>query len=373
MPSSSRSLVRPELALLALALAPRPATAQHSFHFQRSFDLAHVYDDNLFSTPSARQADDIWRLSPFLRLERRSPTLTVQARYGLDAEVFGHHPELNTPAARQDGALELALAPSPRWDLGATAGYATGQAPGELNTLTGLQSGRLPSQRLSAGQSLSRRLGPVTRARVQHTFTRELTEGRPTLDTQTATVTVERRLGAADRTRLAYGLRRFVSAETATASHAVTVGWSRDVSPLSQIDLEGGPLLTEGTVKPEVALALSHRFRRGQAALAYVHTQTTVVGHPRPVTAEGLSLTFSRQLLGSLRIGGGPAVFRVRDRDAETTVHRVGLDLTWRLTGTMSLAASHQFSAQQGALGADPEATIKHNLVLVRLIAAGGR
>jgi len=373
MTSCARPFARAGLGLVALGLVTARASAQPSrFHLSRSLSLVQVYDDNLFSTPAARRADYIWRLSPRVGIGHASRRLTLAARYGLDAELFRRHPELNTAVAGQDAALELGWAPSRLLAASASASYAQAQAPGELNTVTGLQAGRVRARRLSAAGSLTWQLGVRTKATVEPRFIREEFAGGQGNDTQVATLAAERRLGPVDRGRVSYGARRFVFGQKQTESHVVTLGWSREITPLAHFELEAGPRLTGHTVGAEVAAALKHRFRSGDASLAYLHSQTTVLGEPGPVTAEGLSATFSRQLLGSVRIAGGPASFRVRGERSEATVHRLNLEVTWPVTRRLVVVASHQFSLQRGGLGlgGTPMPEIVHNALLVRLTAA---
>jgi hypothetical protein len=83
-----------------------------------------------------------------------------------------------------------------------------------------------------------------------------------------------------------------------------------------------------------------------------------------------VTATFRRQLLHSLRVGGGPAVFSIRGEGSEATVRRLSLDIAWRIARGLSLDASHQLSLQQGGLGLlGPPREITHNTLLLRLVA----
>ena len=358
---------------MALGLVTtRGSAAPSGFRFSHSLTLMQTHDDNLFSTPTAREADDVWRLSPRLGLAYHSARLALNARYGLDAELFRLHPELTTAAAGQDATLDLAWTPSKRVTAAAGASYAEAQAPGELNGVTGLQVGRVRARRFSATGSFDWHVGPRTTASVEPAFTREEVAGGVGNELRAVSVAFERRMGPIDRGRVSYGFRRFAFADDGTDSHVVTLGWSRDITPTAHFELEAGPRVTGHLVGAEVSAALKHRFRRGETSLAYLRTQTTVLGEPGPVTAEGMTATFSRRLVGPLQIGGGPAVFRVRGERSEATVRRLGLELTWRVSRTLSVAASHQFSLQRGGLGLTgaPDAEIVRNVLLLRVIAA---
>lgn len=372
MPPSARPLARAGLALLVLGLVPNRAMAQHALHLDHSLALVQVHDDNLFSAPEAREPDDIWRLSPRLGVGHRSGRLMLQAHYELDAEVFKRHPELNTAAARQAATLELGWTASKLLAAGASASYEDVQAAGLLNTLTGLEVGRRPARRLASTESLSRRLGALTKATVEHHFMREEVVGGPGTDLQFVSVGLERRLGPADRGRLSYSARRFAFGQEVAVSHVLTLAWSREVTPLAHFDFEAGPRLSGHRVGAEVTAGLKHRFRRGEAGIVYVNTQTTVVGRSGPVTANGVTVTFSRQLFGSLQVGGGPAAFRVNEPGSEITVYRLGLNVVWRVTRRLSLTASHQFSLQDSgpARAGGTGTEIARNTLLIGVTAA---
>jgi hypothetical protein len=376
MNSFTSSPPRAGLTLLALAfwLVPAIGVAQAGFNFDRSMTVVQMHDDNLFSTPSSSERDEIWRLSPRLGLGRRSPRLTLHAHYGVDAEIFHRHPELSTPRAGQDAALDLVWAPSRLLAGTASTSYVETQTPSELNALTGLDIGRVRARRLAATAALSRRLGVLNKLTLEHSFTREEVVNLPNGGTQGMSLRLERRLGPVDRGRLGYGARRFTFGAERTLSHVVTLGWSRDVTARAHFELEAGPRLSGRSPGAEVNAGLMHRFRRGEAGFAYVHTQTTVVGHAGPVTAEGVAATFSRQLGSSLRVAGGPAVFRLRRRDSEVTVERLGLEVAWRVARRLSVSASDQFSLQRGTLddgrGPGAGAEIRHHTLTLRAVAA---
>jgi hypothetical protein len=373
MPSVTLPAARGGLGLVALALMSNLTMAQEPFRFGGSLSMVEVHDDNLFSAPESREPDDIGRLSPRLRLTRRSPRLALSGRYGLDAEKFRRHPSLDTPLAAQDATLELTWTASRRLTASATAAYAEAQSPGALNTLTGLELGRREGRRLSTTESLSWRIGARTTGTVEQSFMREDVVAIPRTDTQTVGLGLERRLGPVDRVRVSYSARRFGSREELILSHVLTLRWSREVTPLAHFEFEAGPRLSGHTLGAEVSAALKHRFHDGEAGVAYVHTQTTILGETGPVMADGLTATFKRQLGEAFTVAGGPAFYRVQGRGPEIAVHRLDLEVAWRLSGQLSLAASRQFSLQRGVPGLErADAQIVRNTLLLRAVASAG-
>lgn len=356
--------------LLCASLLPASAAAQSRFEFTKALAFVQLYDDNLFYRPSGREEDLISRLCPRIGGGYRTPRLSVGARYTLEAELFQRHPQLNTARARQDAAIDVSYRPTPRLALTASASYSDTQDAAELNLLTGLELERLPARRFQASQSLSRTLGPVTKATVDHSFSRERVTGRPASGSQFAGLTLERRLGAADAGTLGYTLRRFSFDADVATSHVLVLGWSREVTPLVRFEVKAGPRLSGRRVDAEVSAAASRRFRRGDLSLGYVRTQTTVVGAPGAVAAEGVSVGSSRQLLRSLRVSAGPAVLRSRGAGFVATVYRVNFEAAWRLSRHLSLVGSHQLSVQRAGGAGGRDADISHNAFLLSVTAA---
>src|SRR5437867_9458499 len=106
----------PRAVLLAgFGLAPGPARGDAGVEATPSLSVAQVYDDNIFYSASAPQADRIARITPVLELGYRAPRWSTSARYGFDAESFSEHSELSTPMMRQRANLDLALEPSRSW------------------------------------------------------------------------------------------------------------------------------------------------------------------------------------------------------------------------------------------------------------------
>ncbi|HEY2946031.1 MAG TPA: hypothetical protein VGN09_26605 [Vicinamibacteria bacterium] len=372
MSTPSLPAARAALVLLSVILFTDASAAQQRFEFGASVTAAELYDDNLFFSPEAPEPDSFWRLSPRLSLGRRSPHLTLRGRYGFDAESYRRHPALDTALAGQDASLELAWTPSPRLAASTTASYAEAQSPGMLNLLSGLEVGRHRGRRLSARQSLTWQAGTRTQAILEGDFMREALEGFPRTDTEAVVVRLERRLGGLDRGHVSYSARRFDFDGDVVLSHVVALGWTREITPLDHFEVEAGPRLSDRAVGAEVTASLRHRFARGEASLAYMHTQTTVLGQAGPVITKGVTATLSRQLFGSLTLAAGPTLTRVQGRGSEFEVYRLNLEMAWRLNRRLSLSASHQFNFQSGVPGLARNAEIVHNAFVLRAVATAG-
>jgi len=361
-------------AFVIMTLHPGAATAQHRLKMSGSVALTQSYDDNVFAVPDDRRQDAISRLTPRLGVSYRSRHFDVRARYAREAEAFSQNRELSTLRARQEGTLDVQWFPWAGFEATGGASYVETNSPGEFTVITGLdlvglQLRRELARRFSTTGSLSRRLGARTRAVVTHGLTRdELVRGVRSAN-QVATARLDRLVGPVDTLSLAYGLRRFTAAGDGSTSHALTLAWARDVTPQTHLELKAGPRFSGGKVDPELGATLRHRFQRGEAALSYVQTETALIGRPTPVTADGLSATFTRSLNRTLTVTAGPSVFRARGKALEATVYGTSLELAWHLSRHLSLAGSHQLSIQYGELDGRPRGEIVHNTVLLRLLA----
>jgi hypothetical protein len=359
---------------MAASLLPGAAAAQTRLQAQPSVTLAETYDDNLFVTAEKTVADEVTRLSPGLRIVGGSPRLTVRARYRLDAELYRRHPELNSATAGQLAVLDAGWTPSRSFAGKAVLSYASAAASAELNTLTGLQAGRRESSQLSTMESFGYDLGPLTKTTFEHRFIHEQVAGYPDIDTHALTLGLERRWGPRSRGRLAYTGRRFDFGADPTVAHIVTFGWVSEMSRVAHLELEAGPSLFGGTVDAEAAAHLRRRFRKGDASLGYVRTRTTVLGEPRPVTANGLTATLSRQA-GPVSFGFDPSFFRVRGHasEADIDVRRLASHVTWRVKRPLAVIVSHQFTLQRGLPGATPAlgAEIAHHTFQIGFAATG--
>jgi hypothetical protein len=362
------------LPVTLLALLPGQAAAQRGFDLSGSMALSQSYDDNVFAVPEARHADLISRVSPRLGLAYQSRRLDLRARYTRDLENYRRHAELSTLGARQEASVDLDLFPGAGFELAAGVSYAETNSPGEFNViegleLVGLELRRSPASRLATTQSLTRRLGARTRAAVEHAFSRDDVVGGVATANQVVGARIERQVGPVDTLRLTYGLRSLTAAGVRTTSQAAVLTWAREVTPRAHLELSAGPRRSGGTLAPELAATLRHRFRRGDASLAYVQTETTVIGQPVPVRAAGLSATFTRSLGRNLTLGGGPSRFTALGEGFQATVYAFGLELAWGLNRHLSLAGSHQFSLQHGTTDGRPRGEIVHNTFLLRLVA----
>ena len=359
---------------VAGVLIPSAAPAQTGYYLTPSLSIAEVYDDNLFYTQSPRTHDLFTRISPGLKAGYQSAPLTVEGSYAFDSEVYSQHSELTTPLVRQRGLIELKATPTQVLTLSLPVSYYQSRTPTELNLTTGLAVGRVRAERYTTNPGFTYRLDPLTTAKGDYTYSKDLlaagiTAGAITIDTHIVNLALDRRLSPRDTVGPGYLGRRYeFSGFPALTSHAFTLGWSHELTPLTTFTLRGGPRLTEGTVDrlPEASAAIRHKLKSGQLSLSYASTLATVFGLATAATAQGITATAAMELLPKLQLSAAPALYTVSE-PLKATVYVMNLEVSYQLTKTLAWGAAYQFSLQQGTLSGSRDVDILHNIFLIRL------
>src|SRR3989441_7289369 len=355
---------------VAGVLLPTASPAQTGYYLTPSLSVAEVYDDNLFYTPSPRTQDFFTRTSPGLKAGYQSAPLTVEGSYTFDSEIYKQHKELTTPLVRQRGSIELKATPDQVLTLSVPVSFFQTRTPTELNLQTGLAVGRVRAERYTTNPAFTYRYDPLTTAKGDYTYAKDLLAGGPTIDSHIVNLVLDSRLSPRDTVGPGYVGRRFeFSGFPALTSHAFTLGWSHELTPLTTFTLRGGPRLTEGTVDhlPEASASISHKLKTGQLLLSYASNLTTVFGLAAPLKAQSITATATTELLPKLQLSATPAFYRVSREPFKATVYVMNLEVSRQLTKTLALAASYQFSLQRGSLFGPEDVEVLHNIFLIRL------
>ena len=354
---------------VAGVLLPTASPAQTGYYLTPSLSVAEVYDDNLFYTPSPRTHDFFTRTSPGLKAGYQSAPLKVEGSYTFDSEVYSRHTELTHPLVRQRGLIELKATPDQVLTLSVPVSFFQTRTPTELNLQTGLAVGRVRAERYTTNPAFTYRYNPLTTAKGDYTYSKDLLAGGITIDSHIVNLTLDSRLSPRDTVGPGYIGRRFeFSGFPAVTSHAFTLGWSHDLTPLTTFTLRGGPRLTEGTVDrlPEASASISHKLKRGQLSLSYVSTLTPVFGLTTALTAQSITAAATTELLPKLQLSAAPAFYKISE-PFKATVYAMNLEASYQLTKTLALQASYLFYIQQGSSSGQRAVEILHNVFLIRL------
>lgn len=357
-----------------LFAAEPPAAVPAGFYVIPSFSFSELYNDNILLTPNDRKGDFITRLSPGITAGYESAPLTLLGGYTFDGEIFAHNSALNDAMARQKADFDFRYLPTRLLTLALKGEYLETQTPGELNVRTGIPSGRRRADRFLLDPSVAYRFDPLTTGTTGYTFTKDrLSGGGITTDTHVGRLGVERRFTRQDLGSLEYTYRQFIfGGDDTTDSHAITPGWTRELTPATSLTLKAGPRFSEGSVDAEIGSSIRHRFREGEVSLSYSRSQTAVAGEAGSATTDGVMLTLKYKVLPLLEFGAAPAFFRTARGPSDSKVYRIKFDATYEITRWLSLVGSYEYSFQKGILpgavvAGGRHAEIPNNILFLKL------
>jgi hypothetical protein len=357
--------------LLGTGLVPDVALGQAGFYLTPSLSVSEVYDDNVFFD-ERREGDVISRFTPSLEAGYRSAPLTLLGRYSFTAEVFAKLTEQTNPQARQQAALELRYLPTRLLTLSLRTTYiethnpenisqvteVETQPPEEGNQATGVELGRRRTTSFSVSPSVAYRFSRLLSGTGGYAFTRTEQSGGTTSETHAATLGLSRRLTPRDTASVGAIFRYFrfeddVTGGDSIPSYAITLGWARQLTRFTSVELHVGPRFTEGEAPGvEAQAALSQRLKHGRLGLRYVHSQGTISGESGVVNSDTLAADVSYQLWRRLGATLETSFSRSTDTTSaqDTNTYRVNLRVAYQVSEYVSLLASYQFTFQNGPI-----------------------
>lgn len=358
----------PAAATRAFAQVPQqaPVPASSGFTVTPSVALATVYDDNIFVTPSARESDTILRLSPALALDYVTARTTFHLDYGLDAEKYRQHSGLDSWDTRQGGLIDLGYEFSRRLRAGVTGTYAETHQPGELTPISGLVLTRTRATSASLRPSLTYRFDPRTSTTIFYAQAREEIAGGPRTDIGTASVAVDRELTERDALKFQFQDIAYDFADGPNpTSRVFTVGWSREVSPRTDLVLGAGPRDTEGRVVPEILASVAHRAATVNLTLSYRRSQVSIVGLTGVVDTQAIEAGIEFQPVRNLGLRFTPGIYRDTQGDLSADVYHLGFQVWYALARDWYLVGGYDYGRQSGTLGTATDQVIARNVVAV--------
>jgi hypothetical protein len=362
-------MMRVVLGLVVVLVAAEATThAQDSF-LSPSFGFSQMYDDNLFYKPVA-EADTITRVSSRVDARYRSERQTFSARYALDADWFAHHPDLTTAHARQDAGFEEQYHATRRLSFNGAAAFNETETPAELNLATALTPARARAQRLTFQPSATYEFGHLTNATIGYAAAHDRMLGVSLL-TQTATASSEHH-AARDGVRGEYSYQSYLfDAIERKTSQVLTAEWTHDLTPATSVSLRGGPRITGGTLSPDAGASLHHKMRIGEATLAYVHTQATLIGLVGIADTHSVTARLGGELRSGLQLRLEPGLLRTTQTNLASTVYRVSIGGLQPIGRRLAIEASYDLNLQHGNIyAAQSVETIRRNAIVLKLVAA---
>jgi hypothetical protein len=153
-------------------------------------------------------------------------------------------------------------------------------------------------------------------------------------------------------------------------SHAPTIGWIRQLTPVTLLTLQAGPrFIDDGSVQPEAHGRLEHAFKLVRVALDYLRTDSILLGRAGSIEVEAISASAEMEPLKRLTLKLEPSYTRtfggVLERISTLRAYGIGLSAAYPIVSWLTARAAYRFVWQQET-GPD----IHHNLVTLSLEAA---
>jgi hypothetical protein len=266
---------------------------------------------------------------------------------------------LNTLDARRHALGETRLRTSPFTTIGLTALYDRTQTPGEINADTGVLGERRPADRLELTPTFARRLTPRATLTGGYNFTTErLVDGeRGTM--HTGRIGVGRDVTPRTSLSVSYVGRHFLANDSATidgdpeqSSHAVVVGWERQMTPATRLALSAGPKATSyDGFEVEVSAGVLRTTPRIRTAIDYWHGETIVLGIDGPVAVDSVTARVNWLFRHRMEAGFHAGVSDVGTLEGRTaTIYSGTLIGSWSPNDMYTLAATYGLDFQDGTI-----------------------
>jgi hypothetical protein len=337
--------------LIALALcaaaAPR-AQAQTRATVIPSVSMGVVYDDNV-SARARGDAGEMLQMRPSLEADYESATVKLISLWSFDMQR-SNHSSLNALDARRHAMVDAKLRSSVMTTWGLAGRYDRTDTPGDIDFESGVLTDRANAQRWQVTPSVIHRIGERVNYTALYDFTTEnlVNEGRNTL--HIARTALSRQLSARSSLSGEYIGRLFDDDFVEHQSHAVVMGWTRQVRQFTNVTVQAGPRWTSyrGLV-PEVAVSLARDGRTLKAGLDYSHGETIILGVSGPVQVDTgsarVTVVPSRRMEFGVRAGAS-SILTLDERAA--TIYRTTLMGSWTVAGPFTVTGSYSADYQLG-------------------------
>jgi hypothetical protein len=330
-----------------------------------------VHDDNLFSAPKG-VGDVLTYLRPSLEGRYHSPTTDLQSLVSFDVQRSVFHPTLNTVDARRHAMFDGRAQPTPAIRLGMAARYDRTETPGELNLDTGIMLDRQRARRLQLTPSVAYRTSPRTTFSTRYDWTSEALSGWAGGELHAAHLGVAHEWTPRTTFSGRYLGRVFSDAAT-HQSHTALLGWTREMTPNTDLSLEAGPRVRSyGGVTSEVLASLQRRTPRSALRLDYWNGETIVLGIAGPVQIQSGATNLSWALRRYLELGTIVGVFKSHTlAETSAVVYHASIVTAW-IRQPYIVTLSYGSDMQKGDIrsGGAVEEYVRRGVFLVRLTVA---
>ncbi len=355
--------------LALVVLAGGVAWGQTQVVVQPSVTVSVAYDDNLFIRVPAT-SDTVLRITPSIHASRSTPRLALFGSYSLDVERYQDHPDLTTGHARQGAVGRITYTPSTRTTFGVTTSYDASRFPYQVNLSTGLATARIPSWHWSAGSDWSHRVSQRMGVAFSYSFLVDSVSSGLQAQTNQGSAALTRALSTRDQLRVRYFIRRFTfTGGSSLISQGAVLGWTRQITRVMSLTLEGGPSFTDGTrlVRPEVTAQILRQLGPGSRnglALAYTRSQTSAAGLLGTIDVQRVEGSFSHQSPRGISGSARAAFYRNLFAGSAIQVYQVGGDIQKYFANMLAVTANYSFNIQRDERSAQAVALPFHRNVI---------
>lgn len=380
--------------------AESPQRVEGPAYGRVSLMFSQYYDDNLFAVPNSQhpQSDLVSRFGPTFEVGRRSRRLDLTAKYGIAAERYVEQIALNSDVAHQDGGFDVRYNATPRLQLHMNGSYIDTLTPRELNTITLLNSGRTRAEQLRGQAGAVQELKPRLRLNLDYEVSNETLMEQPTNLSQSGRAGFEWRKSERTRYRLDGRVRhvRFAQNEltlpivnttvppttvgTATGSpsiptvfgtqstQAITGGVTYTLTPLTSVELDGGPRFSAGDIFPEFSGTVRRRMPKGELMANVTSTQDTAFGQPGFFDVKRVSAMASVSPTRHLTLRATPGYAQSKLLGMRNEVKELDVAITVRVLQRLSFVASGHAADQLGSFNAVNDPILSRHLALTTVL-----
>src|SRR5262245_21561768 len=343
------------------ALLP-PGDVSSGYYLIPSLRLTEEFDSNIFATSSNRQWDIITRFSPGLSGGYRSEPFTLLVNAGFDAAIYPRHPDLNDATQGWHLGLDSIYRPVRPLALGLTVSYIktetpstlpvpVGLAPTVLAPATVLEFGLVRATFLTVSPSVAYQFTPLTWGTAQYSYIHDTIQGGVPTTANNVELRLFHKFSAVDTGVLGYRTTVIDNGDgfPTAVDYAPTVGWTRLLTPLTKVSVEGGPLfLNDGSVNPNVTARIEQTFKLGRAAIGYTRSDGFVLGEPGLVKRETYQASLDMAPLKGLSVSVGPAITNLWGNQIRyTRFYSLVASAAYPLQPWLTARASYLYGYQQ--------------------------
>jgi hypothetical protein len=328
--------------------------ADSRFTFEPTVEVTEVHDDNLFFSPAAPAHDLILRVEPALSLRFASPRSSVSSTYEIADDRYATYSHLSNRLARQRALARADYRVSPRLSLQLDGTFTDTDTPSEFNVETGLLVGRIRARRLMMNPSGRLRISPLLSARASLATTTDKLGNGQQMRSQLFVGGIEQRATPRDSFTYEYERRLYAFERDSTTSRSTTdilrTTWKHDWNAWTNFTLAAGPRVTDGSVMPELAASLTHRWKLTSLTVSGVQTETTAIGVADIVQVRSVDARLTCTPTRNVTAYAGTAIFRNARHGLQATVYQIALGARYAMTRWAGIDVNYIRDSQHGAI-----------------------